>query len=442
MALQTINIGASANDGSGDPLRTAMDKVNDNFALLGAVFNVKHPDYGAVGDGVTECGPAFQLALDAAHAAGGGKVYIPAGTFRKTKNSPQLTMYSNTTLCGDGDCSVLYFDDDVVLTRRDLLNIHNTENVTFRDFKILGTADRDEVTTNQSQCLIGDEIDGLRIENMTFEGLRYMVTAFSYVRNGVFTGNRLIKCMRDGLRAVNSYNIIVSENNFQSVTDDAVALHGLDNATDPVGSTFVVTNNTFDACQGVKVLGAKNVTVAHNVFTRTIRNPIEIKIPFTGTEGNTPMFNIDVSHNVILDTFGDFGIVDAVKIESYPYVSVGSPSEQPGVNATPYAYNWLNNIDAGGVNVGAFGVNICDNIIGRSLPAATNYSDYGYGDLYDYGEGWPYDPEILETGFITHGITVSAAINGLRISGNQIYGLDAAGTAVRLTTDFTTGHWC
>ena len=33
MALQTINIGASPNDGSGDPLRTAMDKVNDNFHI-------------------------------------------------------------------------------------------------------------------------------------------------------------------------------------------------------------------------------------------------------------------------------------------------------------------------------------------------------------------------------------------------------------------------
>ena len=31
MARQAIGIGASANDGSGDPLRTAFDKVNDNF---------------------------------------------------------------------------------------------------------------------------------------------------------------------------------------------------------------------------------------------------------------------------------------------------------------------------------------------------------------------------------------------------------------------------
>jgi len=31
MAQQIIGIGASANDGTGDPLRTAFDKVNDNF---------------------------------------------------------------------------------------------------------------------------------------------------------------------------------------------------------------------------------------------------------------------------------------------------------------------------------------------------------------------------------------------------------------------------
>lgn len=32
MAKQEINIGASANDGTGDDLRTAFDKVNDNFS--------------------------------------------------------------------------------------------------------------------------------------------------------------------------------------------------------------------------------------------------------------------------------------------------------------------------------------------------------------------------------------------------------------------------
>ena len=34
MAQQTINIGSSPNKGDGDPLRTAFDKINDNFDEL------------------------------------------------------------------------------------------------------------------------------------------------------------------------------------------------------------------------------------------------------------------------------------------------------------------------------------------------------------------------------------------------------------------------
>ena len=34
MAKQTINIGTTANDGTGDQLRAAFDKVNDNFTEL------------------------------------------------------------------------------------------------------------------------------------------------------------------------------------------------------------------------------------------------------------------------------------------------------------------------------------------------------------------------------------------------------------------------
>ena len=34
MTKQTINIGLTSNDGTGDPLRTAFQKINDNFAEL------------------------------------------------------------------------------------------------------------------------------------------------------------------------------------------------------------------------------------------------------------------------------------------------------------------------------------------------------------------------------------------------------------------------
>ena len=52
MAQQTINIGTTANDGTGDPLRTAFDKVNDNFTEL---YNDDAGDVGSItgGTGIT-----------------------------------------------------------------------------------------------------------------------------------------------------------------------------------------------------------------------------------------------------------------------------------------------------------------------------------------------------------------------------------------------------
>jgi|LauGreDrversion4_2_1035121.scaffolds.fasta_scaffold46047_2 inhibitor of KinA sporulation pathway (predicted exonuclease) len=40
MANRIINIGATANDKSGDPLRTAFNKVNQNFAEIYALLGV------------------------------------------------------------------------------------------------------------------------------------------------------------------------------------------------------------------------------------------------------------------------------------------------------------------------------------------------------------------------------------------------------------------
>ena len=53
MAQQVINIGAATNDGTGDPLRTCFDKINDNFSELyakgpaGANFDLSDNDIEA-----------------------------------------------------------------------------------------------------------------------------------------------------------------------------------------------------------------------------------------------------------------------------------------------------------------------------------------------------------------------------------------------------------
>ena len=52
MAIQTINIGNIVNDGLGDDLRTAFQKVNGNFASLAAELTITASNLGSVGVGI------------------------------------------------------------------------------------------------------------------------------------------------------------------------------------------------------------------------------------------------------------------------------------------------------------------------------------------------------------------------------------------------------
>ena len=69
MARQTINIGTSANKGDGDPLRTAFDKINDNFAELYAGQNTDPANTSASlipdADGTRDLGSSTKRWADA-----------------------------------------------------------------------------------------------------------------------------------------------------------------------------------------------------------------------------------------------------------------------------------------------------------------------------------------------------------------------------------------
>ena len=56
MSVKKINIGQLANDGTGDDIRTAFDKVNDNFEDLNARFPTaaSGENVGPTGEGIFE----------------------------------------------------------------------------------------------------------------------------------------------------------------------------------------------------------------------------------------------------------------------------------------------------------------------------------------------------------------------------------------------------
>lgn len=88
-----------------EPIKDSRAKIDDNFQTIENVLNTYTENafeagaYGALFDGVTDDTAAIQAAIDAANAAGGGVVSLPAGT--AIISSP-LVLYSNIFIFGQG----------------------------------------------------------------------------------------------------------------------------------------------------------------------------------------------------------------------------------------------------------------------------------------------------------------------------------------------------
>jgi len=84
MTQQVINIGAAANDGTGDPLRDCFDKINDNFTELytlgpaGANFDLTNNDIEATN-------------------SNGGINLIPNGTGKVVVEDNSITIQTSNT---------------------------------------------------------------------------------------------------------------------------------------------------------------------------------------------------------------------------------------------------------------------------------------------------------------------------------------------------------
>jgi hypothetical protein len=436
-ALGDALVGFRQSNASGNLTGSVAKTVHQKFQ---EIVSVK--DFGAVGDGTTDDSAAFQAAFNYANLQGGGVVYMPPGVYRKADTANNIwTMYSNTTLRGDGDCSVIFFDDKPSVSRsnNDMLTCSNTNNINFENFKILGTALTYLSSTNQKQCLTGQFIDQLRMVNVTISGVRFMATAFDNVKNGYFSGNYLEYVVRDGIRCTNSFNVIVTGNRLKSVADDCVVLTSSDSAT-LVGSGFIISNNTFEACQGIKILGAKTAVISNNVFKRMLRAAIYINIPNSGTTGNTPQFSLNITDNVINDTFTTLGINFQILVTQNIGMSPGGLSTQPGINSNPLPYTYLNDLTTGTpVVINQFGININNNIIARTLGNVAAYSSYGYGLLFDRTPTVSFtDPAIVNTTFGGHGIKVSSPIVGLQICNNNISGISPGFSGILLDSNTAT----
>jgi hypothetical protein len=137
MAKQVINIGTTANDGTGDPLRTAFDKVNDNFTELYT------DDAGDVGSIIAGTG----ISVDQA-----------TGNVTVTNSEPNATHTGDVTGSGAltiANDAVSYEKIDDEFTTSDALTAAATVDVDFDAAQVFTLTPTSSTTLNITNPKVG-----------------------------------------------------------------------------------------------------------------------------------------------------------------------------------------------------------------------------------------------------------------------------------------------
>ena len=398
--------------------------ILDGAASKTTVIHLTDPEVGGSED-ADDNTPAFIAAFNILSAAGGGVLMIPPGKFRRTKVM-SLPVPSNIAIKGYGPSSIVKFIDDPGLPRRDCFYANGIESIDMSDFVIEGVLDQFQTQTNQSQMISLNNVSKVRITNMTLRMARYMSIALGRCSDVLVSGCRIEDSLRDGIHLANCRDGRVVNNICVRVADDMIAIHSQD-AASLVPEFNVVIGNQGTLCQGMKFLGAKNLVVSHNTMQLSLRNPILVGVhPLSTGEGWSPVYSIDISHNVIMDTFATLDEVFAIKV-AIGDRKPGSLSTKPGSNSSVLPYTYVNDYDAAGkVNIGGMGVRVCNNTVGRARASGVLLSSYGAGLRLERGQsgkplGW-IDFTTTEADFGITGIWINGPVRGLDVSHNQLYG--------------------
>ena len=101
MVQQTINIGTVANDNTGDPIRDAFDKTNDNFTELYAGAGAGNVTVVLVTTTSATAAPLQATMVDDDTAAGVVTITLPAGSANDQQIIKKLGTTANVIIDGD-----------------------------------------------------------------------------------------------------------------------------------------------------------------------------------------------------------------------------------------------------------------------------------------------------------------------------------------------------
>lgn len=166
-------------------------------------------DYGAVGDGTTDCTTPIQLALNAANSSTTVKtVYIPPGTYLI---SSTLNIYSNTMLVGDNKETTTLKGSSLPSTSKILTNANGGTGAinTYNDSNII----------IKGICFDANNVSGRQAGGVEFLG-------FSHVSNFLFTENKVQNVSYIGLAFSNTQYVFVTNCEFYNTGSPTVTSEG------------------------------------------------------------------------------------------------------------------------------------------------------------------------------------------------------------------------
>lgn len=245
MAIQTIGIGTVADDGTGDSLRAAGDKINDNFSEI----------YTALGDGST----LTSTAITALNNATANELVTVGATTTELDAEANLT-FDGTTLAVTGNITVPNDGDIGSVGATDAIQISSAGIVTFKDDILIKDGGTIGVASSTSAITIASTgivtfVDDIIIKDAGTIGSVSDVDAISISSTGIVTFSQIpsvpINTIEISTQTRGAFLVIESGgtdgaganagDNIIDETDSDDIIH--ESATDLVGSVFNIIDS-------------------------------------------------------------------------------------------------------------------------------------------------------------------------------------------------------
>ena len=180
----------------------------ENVELSETIFNLA--DFGAVGDGVADDGPALQSALDAIEVTGGGTLFIPPGSYLiatpvvkdfssvnnailKIQGFPSITMPAPPTAIGRQLAAGLNLTSELIPATGATQSAITLSNIHQLLIEHVGFTGREDQVTDAFITLYLSDIDDATIRHCEFYGLS------SFGVSPVLGGGNLVRAVRSEL---------------------------------------------------------------------------------------------------------------------------------------------------------------------------------------------------------------------------------------------------